>query len=148
VHQLSCSSSWFFLRLLSKHPDSVTVRSQPELIPWSRVLLEKLIVPQLVKKLPKVCNTVHKSRPPVPPLSQINPVHAPNRLLDVKFSITISDCVFQVVLFPQASPLKPVCTSILSHTCNMPRPFPLYHSAIILPYDAILYNINTASILH
>jgi hypothetical protein len=44
--------------------------------PWSRILLEKLLVTQLVKKFPFLWNsTVHKRLPLIPILSQMHPVH-------------------------------------------------------------------------
>jgi hypothetical protein len=49
--------------------------------PWSRVFLEKLIIPQLIKKLhcllrnPYFHCCIHERTPPVPILSHMNPVY-------------------------------------------------------------------------
>jgi len=54
------------------------------LTPWSRVLLEKLTGFQLAKKFPRILQNpkvhyrTHQYPPPVPILSQLDPVHTPH----------------------------------------------------------------------
>ena len=74
---------------------------------------------------PKVHLRFHKSPPPVPILSQIDPVHAlpPTSriyilILSFHLRVGLPSC-----LFPSGFPHQnPVCTSPLPHTCHMPCP--------------------------
>jgi hypothetical protein len=89
------------------------------LIPWSRVLLEKLAGLHLVKKFPAFYGTrrfiypIHNYPPPVSSLSQPNPVHTPtSHFLKIRLNIIpIYAWVSSVVSFSQVFPPKP-CTRL------------------------------------
>jgi len=100
------------------------------LAPWCRVLLEKLTSLSASQEIPRIlCNPkvhyrIHKCPPPVPILSQNDPVHAPtSHFLNNHLNITLpSTPVFQVEPFPQIFPPKPCSRRCSSHRCYMPRP--------------------------
>ena len=93
---------------------------------WCRVLLEKLTGLQLVKKFhkilwnPKVHYRTHKRPPPVPTLSQSNPVHIPTfHLLEIHPNIihpsTPRSPQWSLSLrFPHQDPIRP--TLLLTQT--------------------------------
>ena len=73
---------------------------------------------------PNVHYRIHNTPPPAPVLNQINPVNAPKptsrRFVLIFFPQRLG---FPSGLLPSGFSIKiPVCTSVLSHTCYMPRP--------------------------
>jgi hypothetical protein len=68
---------------------------------------------------------IHKSPPPVPILSKINPVHARIPLLEdpLQYYPPIYALSSKWSFFLRIPHQNPVCTSPLPHTCCMPCPF-------------------------
>jgi hypothetical protein len=78
-------------------------------------------IPRMLWNL-KIYYRIHKNLPPVPVLSHIDAVRAPLTLLRDPFQYypPIYARVFQVVSFPQVSPLKPCMHLYSPHACYMP----------------------------
>ena len=106
------------------------LRTRCLLTPCSRVLLEKLTgfaANQEISRIlwnPKVHYRIHKCPPPVPILSQLDPVHTPPHiplLEDTNFILPFHLCLsLPSGFFPSGFPHQnPVYASPLPHTCYM-----------------------------
>jgi hypothetical protein len=99
--------------------------------PWCKILFEKLIFTQFLKKYPAflqnpmVHRRVHKSPPPDPILSQPNPfrpldTYLPKSHLNVILPPTPRSSQWSLAFGP--SNQNPVSTSSLPHACHMSSP--------------------------
>ena len=71
----------------------------------------------------KVHFRVHKTRPTIPVLSQMNPVRVlPSYFFKIRSDVVPTAPDFQVVSFLQVPPPNSVCMSRLLHTCSMTHP--------------------------
>ena len=123
------------------------------LIPWSRVLLEKLTgfaanqeIPRILWN-PKVHYRIHKCPPRVPVLSQLDPVHAPtSHFPKIHLNIILpstpgSPKLSLPLRFPHQNP---VYSSPLPHTHYMPRSPKLENHPLSAVRDC-LFNIGGRS---
>jgi hypothetical protein len=98
--EYSSTHIYNYFLILGFHPNPHPV--YPDTTPWSRVLLEKPMVPQELSSIlwnPAIQCRVHKSPPPQPILSQINSFHTPPILLledSLHYYTTIYAIIFQV----------------------------------------------------
>jgi hypothetical protein len=130
------------------------------LTPWSRVLIEKITCWQPVKKFPAFLEPEGSSPrlqdlPPVPVLSQINPVHAPHpnswrSFLILSYHLRLS---LPSVLFPSGVPTKTLYSSILNHNyCHIRRlnnvqTWPIYQNFVGTVQPGRKIHINFSFVL-
>jgi hypothetical protein len=124
--------------------------------PWSKVLVEKWTVTQLVKKFPILRNTnihydIDKRPTPVPLLSYVNPVQAsPSHFLSIIFYIILpsmslsSKGSISIRVFYKNS----VCTPSIPHTCHMPYSPPGMITRTLLSEEYRPLSYSSCGLLH
>jgi hypothetical protein len=130
--------------------------SPEKLTPSSRVLNEKLIVAQIVKKLTAFCQTrifitrVYKSSPLVPGLSLMNSVHTLTPFVGYSLILTIHLCFSKWSLPFKCSEQNSVCMFYLYRSRGPgfdSRGFQIFWEAACLEQDPLSFVRTTEELL-
>ena len=128
------TKTWKFCETFKFHHTYLTYTESTNCIEQSPSL--ETNYPSGSREIPRsLCNPkdyyrICKCPPPVPFLSQINPIHPPSHFLKIHLNIILPSTPgsSKFSFFPQVSPPNSIQTSPLPHTSYIPR---LSHSSLV-----------------